>query len=297
MENCQHENYSIYECPKCHHVSCYECAQNNRAESPSPERAYFLCPNCGWNLDSFDENEIACISTTKDDELYYKYGGQISRQNVDLILNLEERILKAEIDYNIGNSIDGRQYHGLDLTWTIPPLKIKSLKELMNRIKELCIVILNDSEVRHDGSNFRGYLGDDAQEANDQIQNIIDDFEGYEWEVWEAGDWFSQDSDFEENSGISRTTTDFELEKMAEKLESEARDDHDIGLENTIDYLENYRDELRDNFYHDLECDGGDELICSHCQYPFCGVCVEKIEGDYFCPICGGDVNEYFGGE
>lgn len=192
------------------------------------------------------ENTIKLISTENDSDLYYRYNTQTKRQNASLVLDLEERTLKAEVDYNIGNSISGRAYHGIDLEWTIPALKVNSLKELMEEVKDLCIQILNDSKVEHDGSNWRGYLGVDAEQARDQVEFIIEDYQGEEYQVWDAADWLCEDNTFVERIGLTAKTTDEEIEKLVERVEEEAKEEG-VAVEDVESYLVTLRDNLRDD--------------------------------------------------
>jgi len=252
------------------------------------------------------EKKVILVPTTTDNELFLKYSSQSQPQDAILCLNIENHELSAYVDCNIGPSISGRAYHDLDIEWKIPPLKIKPLENLMKEVETLCQTILEDSRVDWDGSNWRGYLGCDADHVKDQIQNIIDnnDFDCSKiWGSWDACDWISECIQYFRNEciinnehKITAKTTNKEIENLAEKLEEEAKNEHDVTIEGTEDYLISLRDNLRDDFYIDINCNHENytDYKCKSCNYDFCQDCMISL---YYCPVCGADCSEFYGGK
>lgn len=86
---------------------------------------------------------------------------------------------------------------------------------------ELFQRIVGGSEVEWDGSNHVGRLNEDACEAEEELEKLLEDYADGSIGLWEAGDWLQDSSD--EDLGVTAASTDDELAKKARELEEEAR--------------------------------------------------------------------------
>lgn len=95
------------------------------------------------------------------------------------------------------NSVPARVWNRCTLTWSLPAeikghvlhdkLTSESVLELLQRVYE-------GHDVEWDGHNWSGTLDEDAQEAYDELQHILE--QGWNsrdsWSVWSAVEWLSR---------------------------------------------------------------------------------------------------------
>jgi hypothetical protein len=65
--------------------------------------------------------------------------------------------------------------------------------------------------------------------------------------LWEACDWLPYGDDVVARYGISATTSDAEIEEIAEKIEAEARAEYLAVLMGTVSYLQQLREKLAED--------------------------------------------------
>jgi len=81
--------------------------------------------------------------------------------------------------------------------------------------------IVDGSEVEWDGNNYVGHLTEDAREAEEELEKLLEDYVDRSIGLWDAGEWLQDSSD--EELGVTAASTDDELAKKARELEEEAR--------------------------------------------------------------------------
>ena len=81
--------------------------------------------------------------------------------------------------------------------------------------------IVDGSEVEWDGNNFVGRLNEDARDAEEELEQLLEDYVDGSIGLWDAGEWLQDSSD--EELGVTAASTDDELAKKARELEEEAR--------------------------------------------------------------------------
>jgi len=86
---------------------------------------------------------------------------------------------------------------------------------------ELFQRILDGSEVVWDGDNYVGRLNEDARKAEEELEEELEGYEDESIGLYEAGDWLQDSST--ESLGVTASSTDEELAKIAQELEEEAR--------------------------------------------------------------------------
>lgn len=195
--------------------------------------------------------KVKLVPTTSNGELYCKYQRQQEPQGVCLCLDLETGKLFA---YYVGsNTTSSRVFHGRDLEWAIPALKIEPLADLMETIEEDCQVILEGANTTWDGSNMVGKLSKVAKNTVYRVERLVNDAP---WDVeediyspWEPGDWFSplapSQEELAQELGITLGITDGEIADKAREFVDEAlTDDQVLLLEDVEEYLIELREGL-----------------------------------------------------
>jgi hypothetical protein len=180
--------------------------------------------------------------------LYQQYPGQSEPQGTYLELDPGARALSANYDAEIGGAVPVAVWHGQILRYALPSpyLRAEMIGEIMDEIAPLAKRVCDGHETVWGGSNNVGQLSEDAREAEQEIERILEE-RGAQLDdddvihVWDAADYFS-------SAGINRwierarELTDDALETA---LLAEADDYCDIltGVEGFIGYL---RDKIAD---------------------------------------------------
>lgn len=200
---------------------------------------------------------VRIIECTNPTGLHCHYNGQTSAQPAYIELDLREGTLHATYNGEIGNAVPGTVYHGFQRRYTIPVLTGQAANEAMARIAPLADRMLADWKEVWDGNNMVARLGEDAQAAEEEIEeelgcnigygDIDADTQGFdeadlvqEWDV----DAIVDGNEVEEH-GITADTTDTRLEAIAEGFLQELAGDGGVAVcDGLVGYLQGLRDEL-----------------------------------------------------
>lgn len=186
------------------------------------------------------------------DELFCHYDGQYERQPCYIELGLRDGMLLADWDAIVGSGTPGSVYHGFDRRWAIPCLTAEAANRVMQEIAPLASRMLADWEEEWDGNNMVAVLGEDAQAAEEEIQDHLGISAAFrdlappfdatdEVAVWHI-DGVTNGCEASEY-GITAETTD---ERLAE-IEAEILDDLGSPSGVTVCHgLDSYLRELRD---------------------------------------------------
>lgn len=197
--------------------------------------------------------EIVPIDTP--DELYCRYHGQFEPQKVYLTLDLENAQLSATYDPHT-NGTNEAVYHGRDLWIRISGIPTdKGANELLTDALPLAKRILAGATIEHDGSNWRGYLNKDAQDAEYELATLAEEYDGPGVEIYDAGDWFAEG----DKPAITADSTDEDLVRISQEIASEAAwigEGENGGywiIDGLDEWLEEYREEKRQELRDELE--------------------------------------------
>lgn len=179
---------------------------------------------------------------TEADALYCHYDRQINAQPAYLQLTAAGRV-DAGYNPEIGDAMPADVWHGCTLRWTIPnTLTPAGVRQLVTELMPLLERVHAGHTDEWSGSNWVGQLTDDAQEANEAIDNICRDLDPEDYDhlnVWDAIDWLSNDT--EATLGIRAATTDDELTTIAARLVADA--DPNTIIQGLDRYLTTLRDD------------------------------------------------------
>lgn len=205
---------------------------------------------------------VRVIECTDPAELFRHYDGQSEPQPVYIELDTQNETLSATYNGEIGNAVPATVYHGLDRRYGIPILTADAANRIMHEIAPFADRIIAGTTVEWDGSNNVAILNEDAQAAEEEIEELLglpSQEHGYSDEpnqgfadedlvgVWDI-DGATNGSEVDDY-GITADTTDTRLEE----IEQEILSDLAVCNGSTVavchgldDYLKGLRDELAD---------------------------------------------------
>lgn len=175
--------------------------------------------------------------------LYCRYPGQCNAQTAYVTLDPEDRTLTADYDHEIGNAIPMRVWHYRMYRITVSPfLSGKQVADLLEDedFQKLAETVIAGYECNWDGSNMKGALTDEAQDALEEMERIAADIDG-ELIAMNAADYVEPI-----RSEITAEMTDREIAEKVIDLKVEARVNN-IIIEGDIEkLLREQRDWMRD---------------------------------------------------
>lgn len=194
--------------------------------------------------------EVSILRLDEDNPavLYFRYPGQLKPEPVYINLYLPTGRVWAEIGLMNGAQTFS-QFHGIVRAYRIDPLVASDVNLLMEGSRPLLQRVLDGSSIEWNGNNYVGVLNDDAQAAEDEIQDEISygvTFSTYEpVNVWQAAEYYQGASDsghLAEYLGVTADSTDEDLQRIAEVERKEALDNGIHVIENLYEYIRSVRD-------------------------------------------------------
>ncbi|MEV4440450.1 hypothetical protein AB0K09_15780 [Streptomyces sp. NPDC049577] len=195
-----------------------------------------------------------CVNT---EELYRHYDQQAEPQPVFVELDLEDGVLYASYDPEVGNArpaevgngrtrrycLTGKDYSGERVIPTA-----EGANRLLERIAPLAQRVLDGASIEWNGHNRVGVLDEDAQDAEETIKALVEDADLGEdgaielWDMDSIGEAWTA-----EEAGITARTSDEELERIEARLLEEFRADQEqptAVIRGLGEHLRAVRDEL-----------------------------------------------------
>ena len=174
---------------------------------------------------------VRIIECTDPTELFVQYHGQSEPQPAYIELDTQEGSLHATYDGEIGGAVPFTVYHGLDRRYGIPVLTAEAANRVMQEIAPLADRVIAGTKVEWDGRNNVAILNEDAQGAEEEIEEFL----GLPSQEHGYGDEPNQgfaDSDLVGVWDINGATNGSEV------------DDYDITADTTDDRLEEIEQEI-----------------------------------------------------
>ncbi|GAA0500841.1 hypothetical protein [Streptomyces olivaceiscleroticus] len=209
-----------------------------------------------------ETTSVQIVECTDPTELYCHYDGELDMQPAYIELDLKAGKLYADYNAEIGSGIPFSVYHGFDRRYGIPVLTAEAANRVLREIAPIADRILADWEEEWDGNNMVAVLGEDAQAAEEEIQEKlglpteegfydVDPNQGFddsdlviEWDV----DGATSGAEVDEYD-ITADTTDARLKEIEKQIADELVDCGPGGvtvLYGVDDYLKRLRDDLAD---------------------------------------------------
>lgn len=200
---------------------------------------------------------VRITECTDPTELFRHYDGEFEPQNAYIELDTQNETLSATYNSEIGNAI-----HGLDRRYGIPILTADAANRVMREIAPLADRVIAGTTVEWDGNNNVAILDEDAQDAEEEIEELLglpSQEHGYGDEpnqgfadsdlvgVWDI-DGATNGSEVDDYN-ITADTTDARLKEIEREILSDLAGCNGgtvavcHGLD---DYLKGLRDELAD---------------------------------------------------
>lgn len=198
---------------------------------------------------------VEIIKCAEQDELYRHYTGQSDAQPAYIELDLRRGTLLADYDGVIGSGVPAEVWHGFERRYNIPLLTADAANRVMQEIAPLADRILTDWKEHWDGNNMRARLGEDAVQAEEEIERLLSDYEDdsqngiadvvQEWDADSAVNGTEA-----QEYGITADTTNSRLDEIEEDIRKQLESVSDEGavvVLNGVDtYLRQVRDDLAD---------------------------------------------------
>lgn len=177
----------------------------------------------------------------------------LQAREIELHFDPEDGSLWIETIYQSEVARPAEIWYGRVLCWEIPiTTNAVTLSTALNagEFDDLLSLIVAGYSVRWNGNSHVGELTETAEDASSEMQERLDGYSetlGTGAGFWDASDWFDPlgyDPAQWEREGLTATTTDAELEAIAERFEAEAKAEGGV-LGGTENHLREVRDELR----------------------------------------------------
>ncbi len=212
---------------------------------------------------------VRIIECTDPLELYRRFDGQSEAQDAYIALDLDNASLCASYNSEVGNAIPSEVRYGFERRYNIPILTGDAANRAMQKIRPMAERIVADWEREWNGNNHVAVLGEDAQAAEEEIEELLGlnlgygatdaDTQGFDdldiVAVWDTDGATSGDEAGE--YGITADTTDARLEQIADEITREMAACADVPPDDdrtpvaVVHGLEEYLRELRNELAED----------------------------------------------
>jgi hypothetical protein len=183
-------------------------------------------------------------------QLFVKYRGEFEPQGCYVELDLHHGDLRVRTNGIVGGGVPMEEWLGQVRCYAVPILTAAAANALLDELAPLAQVVLDDSEIRWDGSNHVGVVGEEGAAAAARIEAICERLEeefDLHVHAMDAEDVFGDapPEDVAEHLGIMANTSDDDLQRIAER-ERLAAPDYELDVIWGLDeYLEMLRDHVR----------------------------------------------------
>lgn len=181
-------------------------------------------------------------------QLYHQYHGQTNPQKAFIEIDLDEGIMQADWDGEIGGAVPMRVWHGRVRRYDLPPYCLPGpVNELMEEILPLAERMEKGYSCEWDGSNNVGKLDEDAQETEEAIRDMVENYQPSSDEMLVVMDACEYYSDSAEHLTLLRDSGERALR------ESLSRDFYcpnaglPVHLENIDEYVEFLQETLSES--------------------------------------------------
>ncbi|MFE1358873.1 helix-turn-helix domain-containing protein [Streptomyces harbinensis] len=196
--------------------------------------------------------EVTIRPCGTDTELHRHYSREHKAQPTYIELDLEDGVMLADYDSEVGGGSPEAVHHGRVRRYRIPVLTAAAANSLMEELKPLAQRVLDGATIEWDGSNKVGRLNDDAAQAEAEISDRLD-IEGEDWDESETvAEWDidgATNGNEREEYGITATTSDERLEEIAATILDDLAEVSESGVAvcpELLPYLKQLREEAAD---------------------------------------------------
>ncbi|GAB3115612.1 hypothetical protein GCM10027160_23200 [Streptomyces calidiresistens] len=159
-------------------------------------------------------SHVQINEVVEDLELYRHFPGRNTSQPAHILLDLKNGTLSASYDVEVGEGTPPEVFYGHTRRYRIPLITAQAANTAMQEIAPLADRILADSSIEWDGNNNVAVLGEDAQEAEEEIREHL------------GCDRKNPEGAFDPNSliaewdidGVTADTTDSRLEEIEREI-------------------------------------------------------------------------------
>lgn len=188
------------------------------------------------------------LKMEKTEYLYEKYSTQTQPQKCYIELDLENQVLSAETNPEIGNAVPFSVWHGHTKRFSLPSYgyKAEKINELLEKIKPLAERAIDGYSTEWNDNNTIAEFDEDATEALEEIRENVNGCVG-DLCVYDAGEWFLTGSTFKKLIKEFEIVPGMEKSKLIEKLEESALSSGEVDVLDNVEWLADNLIEIANN--------------------------------------------------
>lgn len=194
-----------------------------------------------------------------EEHLYHRYYNQSTAQETFLDLDPERGTLEAGYNPEVGTCMPGAVWHGTIRRYALysSALSATAIGYLMDKVAPLCERVMEGFESEWNGSNHVGVLDCDAQKAEEEIAEILNEMpDNSDYiAVEDAADWLDEERDqIEEDVAMAKANkTDESPDEIVQRYIDEG---NDIDVVDDLDgFVESVVAAAVDHFCYAVEKD------------------------------------------
>jgi hypothetical protein len=172
--------------------------------------------------------------------LHSHYQGQTDPQRAHIEIDLDDGLISAGINPEIGGGVPGKVWHGRIRRYPLPAGALPGpVNALMAEIAPVVEQMLTEYSCEWDGSNHVGRLTERGRESEQEIEAVIEGAELPTLAVWDAAEWCDlMTSQYVDALRTGRRTPD----DIRDELEDEIEDGE--GSPMVLEGIDQYVDAL-----------------------------------------------------
>jgi len=185
---------------------------------------------------------------TVTENLYLRYPGQSTAQDVFLEVNPGEDTISVKINAETGSAVPAYVWHGIVLRYPLNVIpSVEAANTLLAEVAALAARIIAGHDTKWNGRNYQGFLNADASAASEEMESITTHMDDSDQQpVWDM-DFLARDlaGDLEK---ITADTTDQEIADLAAEIEKNAEDEGAVVDLDLRRKFSGWRQQLQENF-------------------------------------------------
>jgi hypothetical protein len=189
--------------------------------------------------------QVTVTELTSPTALYCHYDRQTNPQPCYIALDTRDSRMWADYNAEIGNAVPMDVWHGMVRRYSIPILRSTTANELMRDLVPVAARVVDGTSIDWDGSNHVASLNEDAQQAEAEINEMLDLYrlDGEpDLHFADASDWLFDERD----ALVARLKAGEPVSVLEAELDDDGSDETRPILHGLTHYLEHLVEDMAD---------------------------------------------------